>query len=90
MADNKKLDRIVDRTAERLSKELERMYWDLYENDANDAASAAFECVLITLKQRQPDLMGWMEWGMSNFLAEIQRRAELEVPTQTADGATIH
>ena len=66
------------------------MYWDLHQNDPMDAASAAFECVLINIRQRQPDLMGWLEDGMSYFLAEMQRRRECAVPTQTANGDTIH
>jgi hypothetical protein len=90
MMRNKRFDQIVGRTARRLSKELERMWCDLDKNDPNDAASDAFECVLITLKRRRPDLMGWLELGMSFYLAEMQRRTQPAVLTETAYGETIH
>ena len=82
-----RFDRLADHTARRFSRELERMCADLHEDDA---PSTAFECVLIELKRRQPHLMARLVLGMSNLLAEMERRTERAAPTQTADGMTIH
>ena len=83
ISDRNRFNRIVKRTARRLSKELDRMCADLREDEA---PSAAFECVLIELKRLQPNLMPCLLIAMSDFLEEHARRAA----PPDRDGATLH
>jgi hypothetical protein len=87
MRNHKTFDRIIGRTARRLSKELERMCADL---DEMDAPTEAFECVLWKLNQLQPGLMTCLLWSMSDFLAEMEKRTKRAAPIETAEGMTIH